>query len=95
MKYSRAMVEKYFIQFAHTVGKDTNYWVPGVKRKINVGAWVLDFNATYGGYIIHEVDNAQGGERNAFNNQRMKAEPFMLAMDAVMTLIYRKTLRVK
>ena len=84
MTYTRSMVTKYFVNFARELGKTLSY--RDSQGKINVGAWVLDHNPTYGGYIIEEIDNIHGGVFHPFNNQRMKADSFILAMDAFLNL---------
>ncbi len=42
----------------------------------DVGAWRLDYVGCYGGYIIEEIGNVNGGVFHPLTEHRMKAEAF-------------------
>ena len=46
----------------------------------DVGGWELDFNPTYGGYVIYEVANTGGGQRHPLGSSRMKPSVFYDAL---------------
>lgn len=46
----------------------------------DVGAYRLDWNATYGGGIIERISNPQGGVSQPFGHMRMNAREFYFAV---------------
>lgn len=46
----------------------------------DVGAYELDHNSIYGGYVINQIMNDGGGVTQPFGSKRMKAEPFVDSM---------------
>ena len=68
-RYTRKNVEARFLELCNVLGKRvaTNYK--------DAGAWFLDYNANYGGYIISEY-MANGGEFHPVCNRRMPAREF-------------------
>lgn len=42
----------------------------------NVGAWCLDHNSVYGGYVVHEMHNSSGGVSTPFGDSRRNAREF-------------------
>lgn len=48
-------------------------------NKATVGVWMLDHNSTYGGYVIAEMSNEDGGENSPLGDTRMGAREFVQA----------------
>jgi len=80
-RYTRKDAEDAFQQFAEVLGKSTEPYTAG-KREANIGAWRLDYNATYGGCRIEEITNEGGGTRNPFVSQRLTPREFCMAISA-------------
>jgi hypothetical protein len=63
-----------------------NYWEPvadgtlwtleGNENSARVGAWGLDYNPTYGGFVIEEIFNEGGGVSQPFGSMRRSARDF-------------------
>jgi len=63
-----------------------DYWEPvadgtlwtrqGSENHARVGAWTLDHNAIYGGYVIEEMYNEGGGVSQPFGSMRRSARDF-------------------
>jgi hypothetical protein len=52
-------------------------WVrEGNANRARVGAWSLDYNPIYGGYVIHEMGNVGGGVSEPFGGMRRNAREF-------------------
>src|SRR5438046_873108 len=47
-----------------------------VRNLAAVGAWSLDHNSVYGGFVIHEIFNAGGGVSEPFGSMRRSAREF-------------------
>lgn len=47
------------------------------KLKSKIGCWDIDNAPGYGGIVIHEMINEQGGERNPFGYTRRKPREFV------------------
>lgn len=73
-------VKAVFKHFCDACGRD-------VATKYNdVGAWELDHNGIYGGYVINEISSS-GGVNQPFGPVRMKASSFVDAMRFAMRAI--------
>jgi hypothetical protein len=48
----------------------------GSDNRAHVGAWTLDCNPTYGGYVIEEIANEGGGVTQPFGSMRRNAREF-------------------
>lgn len=44
-----------------------------------VGAWSLDYNGVYGGFVVHEMFNDGGGVSEPFGSMRRNAREFCAA----------------
>lgn len=63
-----------------------NYWEPAPagqlwervrsENRAAVGAWSLDYNPVYGGFVIEEMHNAGGGVSQPFGSMRRTAREF-------------------
>lgn len=61
---TRKEVEQLFAWYLEAAGKRAaTSWS-------DVGGWLLDYNPTYGGYVIREVCNAQGGQSTPITERR-------------------------
>lgn len=68
-RYTRKNAEARFVELCKVLGKRI-----ATSHK-DVGAWFLDHNSTYGGFIICEY-MANGGEWHPICNRRMPAREF-------------------
>lgn len=52
------------------------------KREIGygIGQWHLDYNSTYGGYVVHQVVTEGGGVATPFGSRRRTAREFCSAV---------------
>jgi hypothetical protein len=48
----------------------------GTENNAHVGAWTLDYNPIYGGYVIEVIANTGGGVSQPFGSQRHPASEF-------------------
>jgi hypothetical protein len=48
----------------------------GTANRARVGAWALDHNGVYGGFVIHEMFNEGGGVSEPFGGVRRSAREF-------------------
>ena len=78
-------VHGFFATFARATGHR-------VARSYNdVGAWRLDYNGVYGGYVVEEIVNSSGGVSLPLGEGRRKATEMWYAMHfALRTLENRK-----
>lgn len=80
MRYGVSDARKCFQRLAKVMGKSTEAITGhGTSRKFNIGAWVLDYNAIYGGCVIEEIDSEGGGIRHPFGSARMPPREFCQA----------------
>ena len=86
-RYTRKDAEDAFRQFAEVLGKSTEPYTAGPVRKANIGAWLLDYNATYGGCRIEEITNEAGAVRNPFVSQRLRPREFCMAVAAALAAL--------
>jgi hypothetical protein len=73
-KYTRKIVEQRFDNLCRVLGKRI-----GSSHK-DVGAWKLDYNPYYGGFIICEI-LANGGECHPVYDSRLPAREFCQAIN--------------
>lgn len=69
-RYTRKDAERSFWQLCASLGKR----VAGSYN--DVGAWTLDYNSVYGGYVVHEISTDGGGVSEPFGSQRRPAREF-------------------
>jgi hypothetical protein len=83
MATSKSQVSGLFAHLARACGRR-------VATAFNdVGAWGLDYNPVYGGYVIYEVANEGGAQHHPFGSERHKAAPFWYMMRFALTAIER------
>ena len=60
-------------------------WVRGKDGKLHarIGAWVLD--SAYGGYMVSQIVNKSGGEKDLFDQRRRKPADFIRWVDTVIS----------
>lgn len=65
-------------RLAKALGKSFgNCWVKkGDKNIAKIGCWDVDYNPIYGGAVITEIHNEQGGIGQPFGSRRLKPEAF-------------------
>lgn len=73
-RYTQRDVQVHFERFVTAIGKRL------AKSYKDVGGLRLDANPTYGGYVIEEIGNENGGVFHPFGDTRMKAESLIHAM---------------
>jgi len=81
MRSTKEDVRGLFDDFARACGRKTTPWRT-VKGKLTgvIGAWHLDYAPEYGGYVIEETVNVDGGVRRPFGEKRMASGVFFRAM---------------
>lgn len=87
-RVTRQQVEYWFARLAEALGVSTVAWTfEDGKSVAHVGAWGLDYNPTYGGYVIYEIMNNGGGVREPFGPYRQRPAQFVqtcrFALDAL------------
>ena len=60
----------------------------------DVGAWRLDYNPTYGGIVIEEINNSTGGVGNPMGYRRRSPRDFCDFVRGVIYLDDSKSVRV-
>ena len=61
------------------------------KNRAKVGCWYLDYNAIYGGAVVHEMMNEGGGVNQPFGSTRRKPRDFCDAVSMVEHALEIKT----
>ncbi len=79
-RYTKRDAEAAFGRLARRLDKDCF-------DPFRVGAWTLDHNATYGGFVIAEIVNEHGGETRPFGDRRMSAREFVQSVDFALRAI--------
>lgn len=74
MRTTKAEVEAVFGRLLTVLGK------PRAQRWNDVGGWSLDYAACYGGWVITEVVNMDGGITHPLGEGRLPAREFVRAM---------------
>lgn len=71
VRYTRKSVESVFDLLLETIGgrRAASYK--------DVGAYQLDYNSLYGGYVIHRIVNDNGGVSTPFGLERCSAREFV------------------
>ena len=81
MRIKRAGLEAAVQRLAERLGKPTGpCWIHDEKTGRNravIGAWALDHNSIYGGYVIEEINNDRGGIRHPLIATRVKGEELL------------------
>lgn len=72
-RYTRKDAEAAFVHLCRAVGKGT------ATSYNDVGAWTLDYNATYGGAVVAEIVNDGGGQSHPLGDRRMSPREFCAA----------------
>jgi hypothetical protein len=81
-RYTTKNAESAFERLAAKLGKSTAttggpIWTrQGDRNVARVGAWLLDHNSIYGGFVIAEIVNDGGGESHPLGDRRMPAREF-------------------
>lgn len=81
-RYTRKNAEAAFERLALKLGKSTARTGGPIWRRVGdrnvarVGAWALDHNSIYGGFVVIEIVNEGGGERHPMGDRRMPARQF-------------------
>lgn len=73
MRYTRHDADVAFTRLCMLLNKTPGKWN-------EVGAWQLDYNATYGGYVVNEISTPGGGVRTPLGDRRMVAREFCEAV---------------
>jgi hypothetical protein len=68
-RYTRKDAEAAFERLCNLTGHHAGPWN-------EVGAWQLDANPTYGGYMVVEISNEHGGQSTPFGPMRRSARDF-------------------
>jgi hypothetical protein len=74
MKYTKNDAVKAYELLRNTLGRAE------AKRYNQIGAWKLDYNYVYGGYVIHQIDNIHGGVLCPMGTDRKTAREFVRAI---------------
>lgn len=81
-RYTTKNAEAAFERLAGKLGKSTAksggpIWTrQGDRNVARVGAWALDHNSIYGGFVIVEIVNEGGGESHPLGERRRPAREF-------------------
>lgn len=68
-RYTRKDAEAAFAQLCEAVGRRQGPWN-------DVGAWQIDYNSVYGGYVVVEIVNSSGGQTHPLGEPRRPAREF-------------------
>lgn len=85
-RYTTKNAEAAFERLAAALGKSTAktggpIWARiGDRNVARVGAWLLDHNSIYGGFVVAEIVNEGGGESHPLGERRMSAREFCEAV---------------
>ena len=74
-RYTRKDAEKAFDRLMRATKKDR------ARSYKDVGCYELDYNATYGGCVIHKIENERGGGSLPFGLHKMTPYEFCTAVD--------------
>jgi hypothetical protein len=68
-----------FRRLARAMGKKVGGYtkLKSGKLKANIGAWTLNSNPTYGGYVIEQIYNAGGGVTHPLTSRRFPKGAFI------------------
>jgi hypothetical protein len=82
MRTTKAQVDAAFDVLCNVLGKSTKTWrtPPDSYTRAVIGAWYLDRNTVYGGYVVHEMANEGGGVRAPLGSMRMSGAEFVNAV---------------
>lgn len=92
-RVTQNQVNEVLRQFARAMGRSTVVWKrneDGNGYTANVGAWFLDYNPTYGGYVIQEMFNDGGAVALPLTENRMSGSEIIQAMRFAMRCIQIK-----
>jgi hypothetical protein len=89
-RVSRSMVEAAAKRLADALGKQYgDVWKRTEKgNKSIVGAWAMDYNPVYGGYVIVEMCNEHGAERHPLISSRLPAAAMLDALNMAHAAVY-------
>lgn len=73
-RYTKRDAEKAFERLLTLTGKHAGPWN-------EVGAWQLDYNGTYGGYVVVEITSEGGGQTHPLGDMRRNARDFCSAVN--------------
>ena len=80
MRYTGKYAEGWFRRLAEGLGRD----IAEGDNFYKVGAWVLDYNATYGGGVIEEIVNRGRGVTRPLTDYRLKPFEFGVMCQAIL-----------
>ena len=81
---TKAQVDRVFARLLEVLGKRL------AKSYKDVGGWQLDYNPTYGGYMIEEIHNDKGGVCTPMGQRRMPAREFHEALHFAISAVVTK-----
>jgi len=80
-RVTKADVTYWFDRLCAALGKSKTPWrTEDGKSVANIGAWYLDHNPIYGGYVVYEMMNEGGGAREPFGPYRKRPAEFVAAV---------------
>lgn len=90
-RYTIKDAERAFERLATVLDKGTEQWVKDPERESGsravIGAWALDYNPIYGGCVITEICNVNGGITHPMGDSRRTPREFCamvrFAIDAI------------
>lgn len=84
MRYSKRAVVSSFKTLARLYKKSTEPWKKvGDKWIANVGAWQLSHSPLYGGFVVEELYNKEGGITHPFGPMRRSPREFVDFVDSI------------
>ncbi len=90
-RITKGHVERVFAAVAKAYGRSTDPWGEYKKtRKATVGAWSLDYNPHYGGWVIEEIHSEAGGVTTPFGDRRLSTSQFYQALWMVLRALQIK-----
>lgn len=87
-RYTRKDAERAYIRLRDALGKKENVWTrEGNENRPVVGGWNLDWNPTYGGGVVEEICNENGGVNMPLGYQRRNAREFVAAVQFALDVL--------
>ncbi|MEM4134330.1 MAG: hypothetical protein QXV73_03960 [Candidatus Micrarchaeia archaeon] len=75
-----------FELLAKALGKSTETFNKET-RQYNIGSWQLDYNSIYGGAIIREIINENGGVTDPILKYRLSPKQFVTAVEFALKVL--------
>jgi hypothetical protein len=73
-RITKSQIESSFNHYLHAMGKRH------ARAHNDVGGWGLDYNPTYGGYVVYEVSNEGGAQSHPLGSRRRSPSEFYDAL---------------